>query len=303
MGFFKPNVEKMKAKGDVEGLIKALGHKGEDVRTDAAKALGDIEDVKAVEALIQALKDTADSVRYEAATALERLGWKPGDDTEKAHYLIAKREWDDLVGLGGPAVESLIQALKNEDPDVRTEAADALRKIGEPAVEPLIKALKDENRDVREVAAECLGEIGDARAVEPLIQSLHPKDAAPFEFGFGVKEDGTPLPMGSSAKSLSLIGERAVEPLMRALKDEDELVRAPAAWALGGIGDTRAVEPLVQALKDEQFYVRVATAWALGEIGDTRAVEPLMQALEKDRDDFVRKATERALKKIKAKKN
>ena len=322
MGLFKPNIEKMKAKGDVEGLIKALKHK--DVR-----------------------------VRGGAAFALERLGWKPGDDIEKARYLIAKREWDDLAGLGGPAVESLIQALKDEDRDVQTGAAEALRKIGEPAVEPLIKALKDENSDVRGVAAECLGEIGDARAVEPFIQAL--KDEASV---FVVKEDGALVPSGGSAKGLSLIGEpavepliqalndknpslramaaavlgvigdaRAVEPLIQALKDEDEYVlwnanmalrsigepameplikdedcrvRQAVALALGVTGDARAVEPLTQALKDEDFRVRVAVASALEMIGDTRAVEPLTQTL-KDKNEDVRKAATAALKKIGAK--
>ena len=316
MGFFKPNIEKMRTRQDVEGLLKALNHKDEGVRADAAKALGDIEDVKAVEALIQALKDEVDSVRYEAAVALERLGWKPGDDTEKARYLIAKREWGDLAGLGGSAVESLIQVLKDEDRDVRTGAAEALRKIGEPAVDPLIKALKDENSDalVREVAAECLGEIGDARAVEPLIQALKHKDAASAVFV--IKEDGALVPSGGSAKGLSLIGEPAVEPLIQALKDENPSLRASAALALGVTRDARAVEPLIQALKDEDenvlwnanmalrsigepametlikdedWHVRQAAALALGVTGDARAVEPLTQAL-KDEEFRVRVA-------------
>lgn len=39
-------------------------------------------------------------------------------------------------------------------------------------VAPLIQALKDENSDVRRTAAWTLGKIGDARAVEPLSQAL-----------------------------------------------------------------------------------------------------------------------------------
>ena len=319
MGFFKPKIEKMRTRQDVEGLLKALNHKDEGVRTDAAKALGDIEDVKAVEVLIQALKDEVDSVRYEAAVALERLGWKPGDDTEKARYLIAKREWGDLAGLGGPAVESLIQALKDEDRDVRTGAAEALRKIGEPAVDPLIKALKDENSDVREVAAECLGEIGDARAVEPLIQALKHKDAASSVST--VEEDGALVPADGPRKGLSLIGERAVEPLIQALKDENPSLRYGAAIVLGAIRDARAVEPLFQILKDEDenavwnanwalksigepamepllkdedWHVRQAAAFALGVTEDARAVEPLTQAL-KDEEFRVRHAAASAL--------
>jgi HEAT repeat protein len=49
---FKPNVEKLKAKGDVEGLIKVLKHKNPEVRSEAEEALGEIGK-PAVEPLIQ----------------------------------------------------------------------------------------------------------------------------------------------------------------------------------------------------------------------------------------------------------
>jgi len=51
--------------------------------------------------------------------ALEMIAWQPKDDVEKAYYLIAKKHWDELVKLGEPAVEPLIEALKDEDRDVR----------------------------------------------------------------------------------------------------------------------------------------------------------------------------------------
>jgi len=239
MGFFKPNIEKMKAKGDVEGLIKALEHKDRRVREGAA-------------------------------VALERLGWKPGDDTEKVRYLIVKREWDDLAGLGGPAVQSLIQALRDEedeedeedeDRDVLIGAAEALRKIGEPAVEPLIQTLKDWDEDVRYQAAELLRVIGDARAVEPMVQALYYESLLVM-----VKEDdGAWVPFGL-VKVLSLIGEPAVEPLIQALKDENPRLRLGATSVLGVIGDTRAVEPLTQALKDESEDVRQLAKRALEKI-------------------------------------
>ena len=46
MGLFKPNIKKMMTKGDVGGLTEGLRHKDKSVRMDAAKALGEIEDVK-----------------------------------------------------------------------------------------------------------------------------------------------------------------------------------------------------------------------------------------------------------------
>ncbi|GAI50615.1 unnamed protein product, partial [marine sediment metagenome] len=59
---------------------------------------------------------------------------------------------------------------------------------------------------------------------------------------------------------------QAVEPLIQALKDEDEFVRSHAAEALENIGDARAVEPLIQALKDKERSVRFAAEAALREI-------------------------------------
>ena len=70
---FKPNVEKLEAKQDVEGLINALRHKDEHVQRKAAKALGKIGDKRAVEPLIQALKDEDRYVRAEVAEALENI--------------------------------------------------------------------------------------------------------------------------------------------------------------------------------------------------------------------------------------
>jgi len=70
-------------------------------------------------------------------------------------------------------VEPHIDALKDEDSDVREGAAEALGEIGDKrAVEPLILALKDEDWIVREGATGALGEIGDERAVEPLTEAL-----------------------------------------------------------------------------------------------------------------------------------
>lgn len=52
--FGPPNVDKLKAKSDVKGLIKAVGYtKDAQVRQHAAEALGDIGDERAIEPLIR----------------------------------------------------------------------------------------------------------------------------------------------------------------------------------------------------------------------------------------------------------
>jgi HEAT repeat protein len=230
-------------------LTPKLKAKNEEIRVNAAKALGCIGDAKAVEPLIGALKDWNADVRQRVAEALGGIG-------------------------DAKAVEPLIDALKDEDVNVRGLAAGALGDIVDAkAVDPLLEALKDENEYVRGIAARALERVGDARGAEPLIEAL--KDENEY-----VRLNAT--------KILGSIGDiKAIEPLMETLKDEDGVVRERAAWALGKIGDTKAVEPLIDALKDKEASVRGSATRALGKIGDAKAVEPLIEAL-KDKEASVR---------------
>ena len=116
--------------------------------------------------LIEDLDDDRDT-RWEAARELDELGWEPRNDMEKALYLIAKRQWDEVVKLGEMGIKELIQDLKYEEYEETAETAiEALVEIEEPAIELLIEALKNENPEIREGAALSLGNIGDARAKE-----------------------------------------------------------------------------------------------------------------------------------------
>ena len=155
MGIFdrKPNVEKLAAKKNIEGLIEALQHKDHDVRRHAAYALGEIRDARTVESLIQALKDQESSVRYEAARALRKI-------------------------KDARAMEPLIQALKDEN-GIRHEAAEALGEIGDArALKPLFQALTDEYSNLIIEAVRVFGKITeranfrDAKAMRTLTSLL-----------------------------------------------------------------------------------------------------------------------------------
>jgi HEAT repeat protein len=359
------NVEEMKEKRDVKGLItalqstkdvivrrdaeKALGDIGDksavvpliqalndedsDIRFEAAEALGKLKSANAAEPLVQALKDEASTVRegataallsigtaavaplvqalkgeestvrMRAADVLDKLGWTPRDDSERAPYLIAKQEWNELAILGEPAEESLIQALEDKDSEVRMRAAEALGVLGcLRAIGPLIQALKDEYWNVNKEAEKALGVIGEP-AVEHLIQAL--KDER-----WGVRK--------RAAGTLGRIqNKKGVAPLIYALKDKHSEVRKAAAKALDKLGwkpeDTAervhyliateawdelaklgesALEPLIQALQDENSTVQIKAAEALGRIGDARAIEPLIQALKDNYWDVNKKAAE-----------
>ncbi|NOQ48374.1 MAG: hypothetical protein GQ576_04440, partial [Methanococcoides sp.] len=68
---------------------------------------------------------------------------------------------------------------------------------------------------------------------------------------------------------------------------DDPRVRAYAARALGRTGDERAVEPIIELLNDEDENVRSNVAMALGKLDDERAIEPLTKALN-DNSERVR---------------
>ncbi len=304
MGFFgPPDVEKMEARKNVKGLIKALGYrKCSLVQEAAARVLGEIGDPRAVEPLISALKDKVWVVRGLAAEALGKLG-------------------------DSRAVEPLINALKDEDLDVRGAAAEALGKLGDSrAVEPLISALKDKESyvlieygeerrktNVCRAVVHALGKLRDPRAVDPLIKTLKNKDSflreeaakalSKLRWKPDNREDEVWYWIGKDNwDKVIFLGTEAVEPLINALKDKDWDVREAVAEALGksgstALGDSRAVEPLINALKHEHWRVREAAAEALGNLGDSRAVEPLINAL-KDEDYGVQEIAAEALGKI-----
>jgi len=243
MGFFgPPSVEKMEAKRDVKGLIKALKDEDKHVRRRATEALGNIGDAKAVEPFIEALKDEDEDVRKRA---IEFLG----------------------IIRDARAVEPLIEVMNDKDEDVQIKARVALVSIEEPALEPLIQSLlHNKSTMVRDNATWALGEIGGARAVEPLIEVMNDKD-----------EDKGVRQVAAAAVG-DVGGAEVVEPLIEVMndKDEDEDVREGAMRALRDIGTAGGtVEPLFQplmdkiisglleALKDKNKLVRQAAREAL----------------------------------------
>jgi HEAT repeat protein len=123
--FGRPNIAELKAKGQIDELIKAL-HFPDDhnVRFEAASALGEIGDPRCVDPLITAL-----------------------DDTQRVKEVAIR----SLGKIGDPrAVDPLLEALKDDNWEVRGMAAKALGEIGDQqAVQALIEALQNDTEAVR----------------------------------------------------------------------------------------------------------------------------------------------------------
>ncbi len=80
----------------------------------------------------------------------------------------------DLLGIGRPSVEILLEYLEDEDWLVREAAADLLGKIGDVrAVIPLMKRLEqDKDTGVKELAIKALGLIGDSRPTQLYLDAI-----------------------------------------------------------------------------------------------------------------------------------
>jgi HEAT repeat protein len=235
------------------------------------------------ERTISELKSTDSGVRQRAAFALGEMG-EPN------------------------AVEPLIVCFKDSYSYECIQVADALVKIGKPAVEPLIGCLKNDNPDVRANAARALGCLGDQRSVEALIiclmdqksnvrrntaEALEKLKWEPPNEQIGIAY----LIAKRDWRSVEILGKISVKPLIACLNDEDWNVRCSSAKLLGELHDPSAVVPLIAALKDKISDVRKSSAEALGNLGDLNAVDPLVVSL-KDENWQVQQKTIEALGKL-----
>ncbi len=182
-----------------------------------------------------------------------------------------------------------IEALSNEDPSVRSDAADALGMLGESAADaiPLLSdALSDDHEPVRLNAAYAIGAMGEP-AVSALIDKLH-------------EENGTVQRM--AAYGLAAVGAPAVSSLCEALEHENDEVRHQATYALAQIGSDAepAVSVLMKHSDDSKVEVRRYVPEAFGAIGPNAApaVPVLIDRLANDEDVQVRFESALALAQI-----
>ena len=309
--FGPPSIEKMKARRDVQGLIKALSYqKDAKVRQDAARALGCLKDLRAGKPLVSALKDQDQEARRAAVEAVGEIGYLYAVDPLVALF----KDDADLRGAAVealaaiyrvPAVEELIFILGDKDKVAAKVAAQVLGKMGAAAVKPLIHHLAFCNKDEGLVVAKVLRKIG-APSVEPLIVALKDADGDARRriietldhIGWqpGRDEAGAVYWIGKrSWRKCVRIGASAVGPLIAALEDEEKKFRDKALEALVEIG-LPAAEPLIALLRHQDQIIREAAVGALQKI-DAPSVEPLIAAL---RDQFwdVREAAAQLLGKI-----
>jgi HEAT repeat protein len=237
---------------DATALIDALKDEDAETRWSAAQALGGLAPTAAVGPLVEPLCAVLN---------------KPHGVDNDLREAVARA----LGFLGDPAaVTALVTGFGYYPRSVKTTTHYAILRIGPAAIGPLVAELGNENRefglsDVKCGIARVLGEFGDATATEPLLELIASNDQAVCEaaiFAFdGIKDP------------------RAVEPLVKVLRERRDWAKALAASALSEIG-TPALDSLVALLDNQESpTVRFFALSALGELGDPSATDAVRNLL------------------------
>ena len=217
----------------VDPLIHTLKDKGPKVRVNSVKLLQKIKNRRAIEPLIQTLKDKDREVRAKAARALGKVGVITYTNITDCNTVIGfRKNW--TVG-DSRAVEPLIQALKDDDPEVRANSAKTLGIIGnEKAIIPLIQISKDNNPDIRYIALKALKLLTENNSYE----------------------DNLPLKTRESKKNiLNGLTKESVELIVSLLKDDNENVQNIVINLLRKI-EIPAIEPLIHLQKNGNDTIR-----------------------------------------------
>ena len=255
---------------DIGLLLKDASHVDHpQLQLRAVKALGGLEDHRAVSLLKHLVNEDSPEIQDAAIQALGQIGcaaWGRcgalivlsdiADESVMPQIIPSLKDDSDNVRLetvralakidGASAIDLLIEVLKHDsDPYIRTEAARYLRRIGVGHARVLgvaLSALRDSSRDVRSQAARLLGNFQDEGSIEPLIEAM-------TDSHWSVRE--------SIEIGLVNFSERAVPKLIEALNNRSWRTRFRAARLLGEIGDTRAIEHLESLLAKKGERIKV----------------------------------------------
>lgn len=198
-----PDIDRMREKKDISGLIRALRHPefdiqwraadalgklgrealdqllttlkdpNRDVRIGVIEALGEIKDARAVPTLLPLLTDESTEVRWATAVALGEIG----DVAAIPHLVGALRDTHEYVRYGAAIALEKMGWQPSDDTEraylyLGKQEWEKLESLKENAIKPLVRALKDENVDVRMKVVELLGRIGSPHSLSAVIRSL-----------------------------------------------------------------------------------------------------------------------------------
>ena len=233
----------------------------ERVRIEVARALGQINDVRASRILIKVVETVENSpyFRYSATLALSK-------------YTKSKD------------INSLIKILVNskEDDIVRAGIAKALGKLNAKDALPLLRSLLfNSSTPIQDAVIEAIGFMRDVVSIPTLVSLLETVDnqtkiviiEALGKIGFldnysKLLADDDPDIRVQVIESIALNKDRRFfDNLIEILiSDQDGFVRSRAAYALGQMHLSAAIPYLIDALRDRNADIRFRVVEALGEL-------------------------------------
>jgi HEAT repeat protein len=258
--------------------------KESDTQILAIRALAKIGDPRAISALEKSLSDIDGEVRDQAARALLKMGWSPGKDKEAVYFFIVKGQLSRLSEMGDSVVGPLLEILGNWDNVSRLRSLKVLKRIQDPrSVSQVLEALEDQDPEIRSYAGEVLTSIGREAAdvlvreigtmsKEGRIHAMKVLTTMESDLAFAslvqALEDPDAKIRCAAADCLASLGTTsAVGPLSEAHKDKRLPVRWHAAKALAELGDATGIETLFQALAQPDPTVRNEAEKLLKKLG------------------------------------
>jgi HEAT repeat protein len=227
-------------------------------RVDGAEKLGRMMSRRPLPDLVQLMRDPVSEVRIRAAKALGAIGGLEAVESLLAALRDTNR-WstlriaDILAQLGQAAVEPLLHEFPRLPGPARVPAIDILGRLHSPEAVPLlVSLLHDADQNARARAAHSLGLIGDPRAASQLVAALG--------------DEAWPV-RAMAAKGLGMVpGTEGIPALQTALADREWWVRSNAADALRQKGEP-GYQALATLLDSRDAYAAQKAAWMLQEAG------------------------------------
>ncbi|MCI0458225.1 MAG: HEAT repeat domain-containing protein [Gemmataceae bacterium] len=267
------------ATGAAREVVALLTDPNADVRRKAAHALGRIapDPNLVVPALLRRLDEPDEAAWKEVPGALLRFRKQaiPGLSAAVSKGgEMARRRAAEILGTIGPDAADAIPALRrfllaeDGDPEV---AAKSLGQIGRASLEVLSKTTKDERPAVRAASYRALAVLG---AEGTVLAGLQDRAATVRRL------------IPSLLTQMRAEGREVVLALAGALRDQEDVVRAAAAFALRSQRDTSPALPaLLQALSDNNDLVRESAVRAVRNARpDSRLEMPILVKLMQDKD-------------------
>lgn len=297
-------LKKIKADETARPLTILINDCDAGVRHSAVEAIGETNDPRLMPYLVKAMDDDDPSVRVEASWSLERSGWKPANNNEKARYLMVKEKWADLVQMREGAVPTLIKGLCDNNPAIRLKCTEVLRAMGSVGYSAINEALKSKDPVIRKAAMEAASKIKekDSKSVEKKkTQQAEDKKNRDESLEDQLKRQKASMAAKDTKveelwikrlNTCGLEGERASR-LAKAFSDENDIVRSAAIENLKQTG-IMATDCLLYLMLDKKDNVRIAAIESLGDLKSNKAAPYIAKTLA-DRNPNVRMASAHSL--------